>query len=100
MRQAIYRAAKAGDWAAKHKFYIGGHDDVKGEYSDMLSRAKFCLVAPGEPEERSRVVTSRHLGQSRAGSGRAKLGMVPICCSRTHCGAHVAPRLTVCSARR
>ncbi|KAG2455017.1 hypothetical protein HYH02_000842 [Chlamydomonas schloesseri] len=48
VRQAIYRAAKEGDWATKHKFFIGGHDDIKGEYSNMLGRAKFCLVAPGD----------------------------------------------------
>lgn len=44
----IYKLAKEGDWATKHKFLIGGRSDVPGDYSDMLSRAIFCLVAAGE----------------------------------------------------
>lgn len=48
VRQKIYKLAKQGDWGNKHKFYVGDRDDVKGEYSDLISRAKFCLVAAGD----------------------------------------------------
>ncbi len=46
-RAQIYKLAQKGDWANNHKFYIGDRDDVKGDYSDLISRAKFCLVAAG-----------------------------------------------------
>ncbi|GFR40871.1 hypothetical protein Agub_g1522 [Astrephomene gubernaculifera] len=48
VRQKIYKMAKEGGWAAKYKFYIGDGSDVQGDYSDMLSRSTFCLVAAGD----------------------------------------------------
>ncbi|KAG2481857.1 hypothetical protein HYH03_019181 [Edaphochlamys debaryana] len=50
VRQKIYQLAKAGKWHEEHKFFIGGNDDehVHGDYSEMLSRATFCLVTGGD----------------------------------------------------
>ncbi|KXZ53465.1 hypothetical protein GPECTOR_7g915 [Gonium pectorale] len=48
IRQAIYKMAKEGGWKDKHQFYIGDGADVPGEYTEMLSRSLFCLVAPGD----------------------------------------------------
>ncbi|GIL77471.1 hypothetical protein Vretimale_2966 [Volvox reticuliferus] len=48
VRQQIYKMAKEGGWAQKHRFYIGDGQDVPGDYSEMLTRAIFCLVAPGD----------------------------------------------------
>ncbi|PNH07497.1 putative glucuronosyltransferase, partial [Tetrabaena socialis] len=48
VRQQIYALARDGDWAAKHRFLIGDGDDVPGSYTEQLSRAVFCLVAPGD----------------------------------------------------
>lgn len=35
------------DWAAHHNILIGDRDDIAGDYSELLTRSKFCLVAPG-----------------------------------------------------
>ncbi|PNH08796.1 putative beta-1,4-xylosyltransferase IRX10 [Tetrabaena socialis] len=48
VRQAIYKMAKEGDWATKHKVLVGDGGDFPGDYSDMLSRSIFCLVAAGD----------------------------------------------------
>ena len=39
--------AKEGAWREQHSIYIGTRDDIEGDYSQLLSRSKFCLVAPG-----------------------------------------------------
>ncbi|KXZ48695.1 hypothetical protein GPECTOR_26g598 [Gonium pectorale] len=46
--EKIYKMAKEGGWAEKHRFFIGDGEDVRGEYTELLSRANFCLVAPGD----------------------------------------------------
>ncbi|PNH11823.1 putative glucuronosyltransferase [Tetrabaena socialis] len=48
IRQRVYSLAKANGWAEKFKFLIGDGTDVQGDYSDMLSRSVFCLVAAGD----------------------------------------------------
>ncbi|GFR40870.1 hypothetical protein Agub_g1521 [Astrephomene gubernaculifera] len=48
VRQKIYKLAKDNDWASKYKVLIGDGSDVLGDYSDMLSRSVFCLVATGD----------------------------------------------------
>lgn len=35
-------------WAARFRIYIGGGEDVLGEYSEHLARSRFCLAAPGD----------------------------------------------------
>ncbi len=44
----IYKLARDNDWATKYRVLIGDDSDVPGDYSDMLSRSVFCLVATGE----------------------------------------------------
>ncbi|KXZ53467.1 hypothetical protein GPECTOR_7g917 [Gonium pectorale] len=48
VRQKVYKLAKEGGWAEKYKFLIGDGQDVQGDYSDLYSRAVFCLVAGGD----------------------------------------------------
>ncbi|GLI69588.1 hypothetical protein VaNZ11_014247 [Volvox africanus] len=48
VRQKIYKLAKDNDWAVKYRVLIGDGSDVPGDYSDMLSRSLFCLVATGD----------------------------------------------------
>ncbi|EFJ41258.1 hypothetical protein VOLCADRAFT_119761, partial [Volvox carteri f. nagariensis] len=44
----IYRLAKENNWQDKHNILIGDAADVPGDYSDLLSRSLFCLVATGD----------------------------------------------------
>lgn len=89
-RAQIYKLAKQGDWGNKHKFYVGDRDDVKGEYSDLISRAKFCLVAAGELQATGGSAT-RHAHGIEAGTdtcisvpARARsdclMPVLPRCC--------------------
>ncbi|KAG1661030.1 hypothetical protein FOA52_005345 [Chlamydomonas sp. UWO 241] len=48
VRQRLYKLWLDNDWKTKHNVWIGDRHDVPGEYSDMLARSKFCLVAPGD----------------------------------------------------
>ena len=49
IRQQLFALAQEHDWAGRHAILIGDRDDVAGDYSELLTRSKFCLVAPGEP---------------------------------------------------
>ncbi|GFR52399.1 hypothetical protein Agub_g14911 [Astrephomene gubernaculifera] len=48
IRQKLFKLAHDGDWATKHRIYIGTGETLPGDYSEHLSRSKFCLVAPGD----------------------------------------------------
>ncbi len=41
------RLAQEGNWAEKHRIFLGTGELLPGDYSQHLARAKFCLVAPG-----------------------------------------------------
>ena len=47
VRQKIYKMWKEDDWQKKYNAWIGDGKDVPLDYSDMLSRSKFCLVSMG-----------------------------------------------------
>ena len=47
LRQRIHAAARKHDWATVHSVYVGTRWDTAGDYSEMLSTSKFCLVLPG-----------------------------------------------------
>ena len=49
VRQRLYKLSVENDWKGKHNVLIGG-GDIGGDksYSELLSRSKYCLVAPGE----------------------------------------------------
>jgi hypothetical protein len=59
IRQKLDCLSMEGDWLEKHKVLIGDRNDIERAsgrsipsniktYSDVLSRSKFCLVAPGD----------------------------------------------------
>ncbi|KAG2450529.1 hypothetical protein HYH02_005030 [Chlamydomonas schloesseri] len=48
IRQKIYKMAMEQDWANTQKSLIGDGSNVHGDYSELLSRSLFCLVAPGD----------------------------------------------------
>lgn len=60
IRQKLDRLSRQGEWLEKHKVLIEDRADIeraerKGlippgikTYSDVMSRSKFCLVAPGD----------------------------------------------------
>ncbi|KXZ53464.1 hypothetical protein GPECTOR_7g914 [Gonium pectorale] len=48
IRQTIYKLAKDNDWESIHSVLIGDSSDISGDYSDLLSRSLFCLVATGD----------------------------------------------------
>jgi hypothetical protein len=48
VRQLLYQLSKELGWREKHQVFIGDVDDVKGDYSDLLTRSKFCLVPAGD----------------------------------------------------
>ncbi|KAG2444185.1 hypothetical protein HYH02_009123 [Chlamydomonas schloesseri] len=48
IRQKVYQLAKEGGWREQHRFLVGDPEDLPGDYSDMLSRSLFCLVAAGD----------------------------------------------------
>ena len=37
-----------GDWAARYGILIGAREDIPGDYGELLARARFCLLAPGQ----------------------------------------------------
>lgn len=47
IRQRLYKIAQEQDWAEQHAILIGAREDIPGDYSQLLARSKFCLVAPG-----------------------------------------------------
>lgn len=47
MRQRLHKLSKENDWRGKHNVLIGSRD-IQGDYSELLSRSKYCLVAPGD----------------------------------------------------
>lgn len=46
----IAAAAKAGNWSGRYNIHVGGYDDahVEGEYTALLARSVYCLVAAGD----------------------------------------------------
>ena len=48
VRQRLYKLARENNWREKHKVMIGDSSDLNIEYSELLSRSKYCLVAPGD----------------------------------------------------
>ncbi|KXZ53466.1 hypothetical protein GPECTOR_7g916 [Gonium pectorale] len=48
VRQKVYRMASEGGWAQQHKSLVGDRKEIEGDYSDLLSRSIFCLVAGGD----------------------------------------------------
>jgi len=49
VRQRLHKLSVDNDWKGKHNVLIGGRD-IAGDYTDLLSRSKYCLVAPGEAQ--------------------------------------------------
>ena len=47
IRQRVYNASKEQGWKDKYNILVGGYEDAFGDYSEMLSRSRFCLVMPG-----------------------------------------------------
>ncbi|GAX85342.1 hypothetical protein CEUSTIGMA_g12759.t1 [Chlamydomonas eustigma] len=47
VRQRLHKLSKELDWKNKYNVLIGSRE-IQGDYSDLLSRSKFCLVAPGD----------------------------------------------------
>jgi hypothetical protein len=47
IRQRVYNMSREQHWREKHRIIIGGYDDVKQEYGELLARSVFCLVMPG-----------------------------------------------------
>ena len=88
IRQRLFRLAQEQDWAAKHSILIGARDDISGDYSDLLTRSKFCLVAPGQSAQKGlfvllcSIVIARHEGSAWV-----------------HCQAHLLPKLSLDIAR-
>ena len=48
IRQRLRQLANKSDWKGWYNIKIGTQEELPGDYSEMLSSAKFCLVAPGE----------------------------------------------------
>ncbi len=47
VRQKLYKLSKDGGWREKHRIFILGPQEAYGQYSQLLSRSIFCLVATG-----------------------------------------------------
>jgi hypothetical protein len=48
IRQKLWKLYKDNDWKKKHAIWYGSYDETPGDYSELLSRSKFCLVIPGD----------------------------------------------------
>ncbi|GIL47978.1 hypothetical protein Vafri_4701 [Volvox africanus] len=48
VRQKLYQLAIDNKWREKHNILVGDSRDIQGEYSDLLSRSLFCIVAAGD----------------------------------------------------
>ncbi|KAG2444184.1 hypothetical protein HYH02_009122 [Chlamydomonas schloesseri] len=48
VRQKIYNMSITHNWREKYNVLVGDGEDVHGDYSDLLSRSLFCLVATGD----------------------------------------------------
>ncbi|GIL74998.1 hypothetical protein Vretifemale_4847 [Volvox reticuliferus] len=48
VRQKLYQLAVDNKWREKHNILVGDTRDIHGEYSDLLSRSLFCIVAAGD----------------------------------------------------
>eukprot|EP00798_Chlamydomonas_sp_ICE-L_P018362 gene18362-24833_t len=48
IRQLYYSLSQVHSWKEIHHIFIGDESDIPGDYSEHLSRSKFCLVAPGD----------------------------------------------------
>ncbi len=49
VRQKLYKLSKEGGWREKHRIFILGPEEASGhQYSHLLSRSIFCLVATGQ----------------------------------------------------
>ena len=56
VRQRLDKLSKENDWKGKHNVLIGG-GEIQGDYTDLLSSSKYCLVAPGEAHMRELALT-------------------------------------------
>ena len=48
VRQRLLRLAERGRWRARFNISITGYDDADGDYTEMVARSVFCLVAAGD----------------------------------------------------
>ena len=48
VRQKIGKLAKEDNWKERYGAYVGDHDNIQGEYSELLTRSLFCLVLQGD----------------------------------------------------
>ncbi|GIL48810.1 hypothetical protein Vafri_5227 [Volvox africanus] len=48
IRQTLYNRSLEENWREKYNVLLGDHATVQGDYSSLLSRSLFCLVAPGD----------------------------------------------------
>ncbi|GBF96649.1 exostosin-like glycosyltransferase [Raphidocelis subcapitata] len=48
VRQRIANLSREHDWARRFSIHVGGYDELPGDYSELLSRSVFCLVAAGD----------------------------------------------------
>lgn len=47
IRQTMLNISRAENWRDKHNIMYGDRKDIKGDYSELLSRSTFCFVLPG-----------------------------------------------------
>ncbi|KIZ02089.1 exostosin-like glycosyltransferase [Monoraphidium neglectum] len=48
VRQKLARLSKEQSWLSRYNISIGGYDEITGDYSELLARSVFCLVAAGD----------------------------------------------------
>ncbi|KAI8474753.1 MAG: exostosin-like glycosyltransferase [Monoraphidium minutum] len=48
VRQQVAKVAKAQRWRERYNISVGGYDEIEGDYSELLARSVFCLVAAGD----------------------------------------------------
>ena len=49
LRPSLPAQAREQDWRGRHGILIGSREEIKGDYSQLLSSSLFCLVVPGAP---------------------------------------------------
>lgn len=53
IRQRLFKLWKDQNWRDEYQVLIGDGGDIFGDYSEQLASSKFCLVVPGEGQERT-----------------------------------------------
>jgi hypothetical protein len=48
VRQKIGKLAQEHKWKERYGAYVGDHDAIQGDYSELLARSLFCLVLQGD----------------------------------------------------